>query len=1175
MTNKILQCCYTNASQMVGGKLSSGWQAVAVSPNIPADAYATCVKLQGVNSTIQGSMEDEKGEILNLFEITGDGKYLYISRTKYGLLDRVGRQNMFSHAFILPCKDSKFISDPNNFLTIADENYKYNEEDADFEKQDIVRNPDFNLKTALQVCNLSDELYVTLIRCVYTQFFSNKKISKPLFVQYDGTKEQIQNLLFCIYSGIPLSMRRKLSIASNTTPNLMGKNIIFSTDAKSKEVYVIPSTGENNILTSKLEKRISTLKFVDYPIQNYRELDQVSYFCRLEEKAIELGDITATDELVLKISYQMLYGLDIKSISNNELDIRISDALRSKTLGNPVMDQYIVELLSEVMQRSMILTNVNENSLNVRLQSTKLDELTDISEKYNSYHFGMVSLEEGAKKLSQMPPSLFEESCKKLCETENGIKILDRYFAKFELNKSPITWERLQEVLNKASIVLNHSELDDKISEEAWKLYCKDIEDVIDLPNFEIQKLYSKYMNLMRQIISESEVSSCANTAKEEYWEHFKFSVVSFELYSNYEEMSVDLPKCRLILKYCELPQVFRKEGEEAFFRKTKEFFTEYEKDLSKEERSNAEKKLIQSIKDCNRFTDKDFIEWYKLFLSLPEKELSEKLLEIRDCVVHKDVEHLLQNYKEFLNICTLHNIPRSEVEKLTNLLINKCIHIDRNNVPVSLDCWLALSKNIYPNSFLLFDKIEPRVLALTSYEVMKNCHWIEEERFVRDAKDYIKEKGSKSKQVKEWLNESKRINKKKPENLEKKSKEKSTKKYSKDSGSSKRELHPPKNVRELEKPNQLKKKITMNWLLLLITIIIGGASWFIGAIVYNFLGDIIPRPVLIGLLFGGLCLILSIFAYFYGNHIFNNPQKKRWITGICTGIFVILTFTVAALFQWVYESSIENQVVEPTSYVFLIDESSSMKDSDSEQQRYGAIQKILKNMSENTSFMVYGFSDEISLKTKLRKYSEGVPEVSIKNEGSKNIENALDKVLKEVKNKKILKVILLTDGKVTNKAAISNIKNKIKEYNKKGIGINIVGLGEIKQNALRTTRGFVGNISSNSLSEDIKNLDKEYVGGDLLSTRYTMSFNILFALLRIIFVAILGILIGLSVAIAYGFNKSIPLIIVTSIIKSIIGALILEIGISIFRLPDEMMWLVLWILLSMTIAIKFKKVRR
>ena len=104
MTEKITQCCYTNATREAGGKVSSGWQPVAVSDDIPPDAYNNCIKLQNSNSSIQSHPLDEDGNILNLYEVSGDGAYIYVSRTRFGLLDRLGRPNMFSHAYIFPSR---------------------------------------------------------------------------------------------------------------------------------------------------------------------------------------------------------------------------------------------------------------------------------------------------------------------------------------------------------------------------------------------------------------------------------------------------------------------------------------------------------------------------------------------------------------------------------------------------------------------------------------------------------------------------------------------------------------------------------------------------------------------------------------------------------------------------------------------------------------------------------------------------------------------------------------------------------------------------------------------------------------------------------------------------------------------------------------------------------------
>ena len=183
MTENILQCCYTNAVKEAGGKISSGWQAVVVSEDLPSEAYAACVSLQNANSTLQSHVVDEQGNVLNLLEITGDGTYVYVSRTQYGLTDRLGRPNMFSHAYIFPWKQGEVISDPNVFLTLTDRNFAKDEETARQTRDSLERSEPFTLARALERAGMQSETYLTLIRCVYAQY-SERKAAQPLYVQY-------------------------------------------------------------------------------------------------------------------------------------------------------------------------------------------------------------------------------------------------------------------------------------------------------------------------------------------------------------------------------------------------------------------------------------------------------------------------------------------------------------------------------------------------------------------------------------------------------------------------------------------------------------------------------------------------------------------------------------------------------------------------------------------------------------------------------------------------------------------------------------------------------------------------------------------------------------------------------------------------------------------------------
>ena len=759
MINRVLQCCYTNASQEVDGKISSGWKAVSVSTDIPSDAYTTCVKLQSANSTIQSTMLDETGKVLNLLEIVGDGNYLYIMRAQYGLLDRLGRPNMFSHAFILPCREVEFISDPNNYLTISNVNFKDSEESASEQNVNIILNEGFDLEQSLKECQLSDQNYATLIQCVYTQF-SSKKSAKPLFIQYNGTERNMMNLLFCIYSAIPLSMRRKLSVASTVTSNTVDKNIIFSINAKEKEQYIIPITGENNILTPKMERKIERLGFVDYTAQKHETLDEPGYFRLLEEKAIELGDNSAANELILKIAHLLLGEVDICLINDDDLDARLSDALRSNSIGSDAMDKYIAGMLDEITRRKLYLTDENEESLNYRLENPT-EILSAAAEKYSFYRFSMLPTKEAAKKLAKMAKPVFEEYRRKLSKTGTGLKILDCYYADVIFEDITPSWEFIEKVLKESEFMPMRQKTTDRIGEEAWKLYSEELKTAISHTSSDALSVYQKYMRVMQDMLLDGQLEGCANSAKEEYWGLQSFDEVSFDRFSEYEQMRMDTEKCNMILSYCVLPTYAKSEGEMTFFRKANTFFKNYSDVLKEKERESGISRLLaytqkQSIRLSSRFE-----QWGDIFIRVPTSMMFEALQEVCDDIATFDENRLQKSFEQFVDLSNHSSTRENLVKKLAELLILIIKRKDTLYTPISLDLWLCVATQLYPNCFELFDQYsELGVLGIDPIEAIADCTRIRKRKYIEAAEDYIDNRGEAAKTVNRWLKEARKLHK-------------------------------------------------------------------------------------------------------------------------------------------------------------------------------------------------------------------------------------------------------------------------------------------------------------------------------------------------------------------------------------------------------------------------------
>lgn len=630
--NKIFQCCYTNDIRDINGKISSGWRTVAVSPELPQEALEVCEKLQNANSTIPSEMTDEFGNVLNLEEISGDGNYIYVIRTKYGMRDRLGRANMFSHAFIFPCRGIEMVENPNIFLNIADANFKDNKEEAErlCEVLDFsITSGEYNIQDALSMCHIGKNEYKILIKCIYAQV-AEKKIAEPLYIEYNGQESTRRSLLYCIYFGLPLSVRRCLSIASCPTANTGNKNIIFTIDAKNKGSYIVVNTGENNVLSSRLEKRLSRYGFVDFVANNYMKKGCEKYFDVLEAKAIDLGDESAHDKLVLKIAHLLITGQGIsslKDINDDEIVLRLSDALRTQSIGNPVMDEYITGLLGEIRQRKLTLTDEMEILLKNRIGNSSDMSSSNVIDK---------------EKEAVSVVSEHQSDCLNRDDEES--------------------WGKIQS----DSIRYNK-----ELVKRSWRLYNKELANIHN-PNFNIIELYSNYSNILKKIWG-MDISRYEQAAKEAYWKKMDFVAVSFSDFKQYKILKIRNDKANIIIKYSELPYILKEKGESIFFRYVNDVFANMDKltDIGASDTIYAKERLLTYIKTGGEKPNEFFDVWYSIFCSIP-RTVSAHFLKMYDVFQEGEEKSMKECYSRVCNICRLYHVDKDIQKKLEMLVKRK-----------------------------------------------------------------------------------------------------------------------------------------------------------------------------------------------------------------------------------------------------------------------------------------------------------------------------------------------------------------------------------------------------------------------------------------------------------------------------------------------------------------------
>ena len=378
------------------------------------------------------------------------------------------------------------------------------------------------------------------------------------------------------------------------------------------------------------------------------------------------------------------------------------------------------------------------------------------------------------------------------------------------------------------------------------------------------------------------------------------------------------------------------------------------------------------------------------------------------------------------------------------------------------------------------------------------------------------------------------------------------------------------------------------NILVLILSILIGLSAQIVCNILYNHFLMSIPRPILIGMLFLilSVAVVLVVFIVshvkgYYQDDLMDGVLPFGDRTPLVLAMLILSIFLLATLFQFIYGLGGLQKQSEPTSYVFVLDDSESMLDTDPEQKRFSAIEEILVKETEDFPYMVYRFSDIIEVAREMAPQRDGNSVLTGNNEGGTSIKGALQRVIEDEKNGvwdggDHPRVIMLTDGYATDLSFMSSISGVLRDYRKSGISISTVGLGEVDEGLMnkiaKETGGvFISVDEASQLSSEMRNAAILSTDRDLLTTRYTQGLNVLYAVMRIICLTILGIIIGIATMTAYGDEESRPIALATTGITALVGALLMELGTNLFAWDEEWIWRFLWILFALTLVLKHK----
>lgn len=359
-----------------------------------------------------------------------------------------------------------------------------------------------------------------------------------------------------------------------------------------------------------------------------------------------------------------------------------------------------------------------------------------------------------------------------------------------------------------------------------------------------------------------------------------------------------------------------------------------------------------------------------------------------------------------------------------------------------------------------------------------------------------------------------------------------------------------------------------------LIVSVIGGTLWcFLGGFLFRLLSEIVWIPLAIGVYFFGmgllLVLVLLLSTSLNGDTAARSSDRRKAL------LLCLLMFALGVLFEFLYELTPTLKSVKPTSYVFLIDDSDSMRWNDPEDHRSEGLKNMLDSCEDDFPVAVYRFNHNCSMMMDMTAAKNARIPISFSSGGGTDIVNAVKTVVKDLENGVINggatpRLVVFSDGE-SDDDGLRSVLNKAVNAN---ISISTVSLGGAGESMLRRiaedTKGTyveIADIASlsgalNTAATTIAKVDR-----NLLFYRSPAGFEWMYTLMRLVFIAAFGIVTLFIKSLLARTNSSDSSNLLPAYLLAIlVGTLAMEVGINKLRLSPRIMQLIMCVVFMILI---------
>ena len=302
-----------------------------------------------------------------------------------------------------------------------------------------------------------------------------------------------------------------------------------------------------------------------------------------------------------------------------------------------------------------------------------------------------------------------------------------------------------------------------------------------------------------------------------------------------------------------------------------------------------------------------------------------------------------------------------------------------------------------------------------------------------------------------------------------------------------------------------------------IVSLITGLIFWLIGEMLFSSLTEKFFTPLGIAiyfLLFGIiLFIVLSVIGFFQRDqHNKNNARNTGEALRLAV-FFLVIMFVFSGVFEFLYELG-DDSVPEPTSYVFLIDDSGSMSGNDPSNMRPSAISQIMKQRND-LPYAVYKFCENAELIKGMGVYSpDDISKLEFMSNGGTDVLHSVEKIVADFTQGVLSgggqypRIILFSDGA----SSSWGMRSIAKECISNGISICSVGFGSCDEGYLKRIANMTGGVyvycdDASKIGTSMMQAASENLSRNLLSVRVVLNNDGLYCFLRILFLSLLGII--------------------------------------------------------------------